>query len=251
MSSLVKGYMEESQRGALASRDELIVSHLPLVKYLVKRMAANLPSYLDEGDLINVAVIGLITSAERFEPSRGIRFKTFAEQRIKGTIYDELRAQDWFSRSVREKYKRLEREMTSLSHKIGRDPVSEEIAAALNMELEEYFRMLGEVHSDAFMSLDESWQDDEGSTVSLLDMLEDTTAKNPQNQLIKRQVVESMGEAIDALPEKERLVITLYYYEEMNLKEIGEIIGLTESRVSQLHSQAILRLRSKLKQHGG
>lgn len=251
MNSLVKGYMEESQRSALASRDELIVSHLPLVKYLVKRIAANLPSYLDEDDLISVAVIGLITSAERFEPSRGIRFKTFAEQRIKGTIYDELRAQDWFSRSVREKYKRLEREMTSLSHKLGRDPVSEEIAGALNMELEEYFQMLGEVHSYAFMSLDESWQDDEGNTVSLLDMLEDTTAGNPQNQLIKRQVVESLGVAIDLLPEKEKLVITLYYYEELNLKEIGEIIGLTESRVSQLHSQAILRLRSKLKQHGG
>jgi RNA polymerase sigma factor for flagellar operon FliA len=251
MNALVKGYMEESHRGAMSSRDELIVSHLPLVKYLVKRIAANLPSYLDEDDLISVAVIGLITSADRFEPSRGIRFKTFAEQRIKGNIYDELRAQDWFSRSVREKYKRLEREMTSLSHKLGRDPVSEEIADALNMELEEYFQMLGEVHSYAFMSLDESWQDDEGNTVSLLDMLEDTTAGNPQNQLIKRQVVESMGEAINVLPEKEKLVITLYYYEEMNLKEIGEIIGLTESRVSQLHSQAILRLRSKLKQHSG
>lgn len=251
MNALVKGYMEESHRGALSSRDELIVSHLPLVKYLVKRIAANLPSYLDEDDLISVAVIGLITSADRFEPSRGIRFKTFAEQRIKGNIYDELRAQDWFSRSVREKYKRLEREMTSLSHKLGRDPVSEEIAAALDMELEEYFQMLGEVHSYAFMSLDESWQDDEGNTVSLLDMLEDTSAGNPQNQLIKRQVVEAMGAAIDVLPEKEKLVITLYYYEEMNLKEIGEIIGLTESRVSQLHSQAILRLRSKLKQHAG
>jgi len=250
MNALAKGYMEEAQRGALASRDELIVSHLPLVKYLVKRIAANLPSYLDEDDLISVAVIGLITSAERFEPSRGIRFKTFAEQRIKGTIYDELRAQDWFSRSVREKYKRLEREITSLSHKLGRDPQSEEIAASMNMELEDYFEMLGEVHSYAFMSLDESWQDDEGNTVSLLDMLEDKGAVNPQSQLIRMQVVESLGEAINALPEKEKLVITLYYYEEMNLKEIGEIISLTESRVSQLHSQAVLRLRSKLRQHG-
>ena len=251
MNSLAKGYMEESQRVALSSRDELIVSHLPLVKYLVKRIAANLPSYLDEDDLISVAVIGLITSAERFEPSRGIMFKTFAEQRIKGTIYDELRAQDWFSRSVREKYKRLERETTALSHKLGRDPDGGEIAEALNMELEEYYQLLREVHAYAFMSLDESWQDDEGNSVSLLDMLEDANSGNPQNQLIKRQVVESLGAAIDILPEKEKLVITLYYFEEMNLKEIGEIIGLTESRVSQLHSQAIMRLRSKLKQHGG
>jgi len=250
MNSLVKGYMEESQRGALSARDELIVSHLPLVKYLVKRIAVNLPSYLDEDDLISVAVIGLITSAERFEPARGVRFKTFAEQRIKGTIYDELRSQDWFSRSVREKYKRLERTMMSLSHKLGRDPVSEEIAAALELGLEEYYHMLAEVHSFAFMSLDESWQDDEGNSVSLLDLIEDTSSGNAQNQLIKRQMVDSLGNAIDTLPEKEKLVITLYYYEELNLKEIGEIIGLTESRVSQLHSQAILRLRSRLKQHG-
>ena len=250
MNSLVKGYMEEAQRGALSERDELIVSHLPLVKYLVKRIAVNLPSYLDEEDLISVAVIGLITSAERFEPARGVRFKTYAEQRIKGTIYDELRSQDWFSRSIREKYKRLERVIMALSHKLGRDPNGEEIAEALGLELEEYYKMLAEVHSYAFMSLDESWQDDEGNTVSLLDLIEDANAGNPQNQLIKRQLVESLGAAIDNLPEKERLVISLYYYEELNLKEIGEIIGLTESRVSQLHSQAVLRLRSRLKQHG-
>jgi RNA polymerase sigma factor for flagellar operon FliA len=249
MNSLVKGYMEEAQRGALSERDELIVSHLPLVKYLVKRIAVNLPSYLDEEDLISVAVIGLITSAERFEPARGVRFKTFAEQRIKGTIYDELRSQDWFSRSVREKYKRLERMMVSLSHKLGRDPKSEEIAEALGLELEEYYKMLAEVHSYAFMSLDESWQDDEGNSVSLLDLIEDSNAGNPQNQLMRKQLVETLGAAIENLPEKERLVITLYYYEELNLKEIGEIIGLTESRVSQLHSQAVLRLRSRLKQH--
>lgn len=250
MNSLVKGYMEESHRGTLSERDELIVSHLPLVKYLVKRIAVNLPSYLDEDDLISVAVIGLITSAERFEPARGVRFKTFAEQRIKGTIYDELRSQDWFSRSIREKYKRLEKVMMSLSHKLGRDPLAEEIAEVLELDLEEYYKMLGEVHSYAFMSLDESWQDDEGNTVSLLDLIEDSSAANPQNQLIKRQLVESLGSAIDNLPEKEKIVITLYYYEELNLKEIGEIIGLTESRVSQLHSQAVLRLRSRLKQHG-
>lgn len=250
MNSLVKGYMEEAQRGTLSERDELIVSHLPLVKYLVKRIAVNLPSYLDEDDLISVAVIGLITSAERFEPSRGVRFKTFAEQRIKGTIYDELRSQDWFSRSVREKYKRLEKTIMALSHKLGRDPNGEEIAETLGMEMEEYYEMLAEVHSYAFMSLDESWQDDEGNTVSLLDLIEDSSACNAQNHLIKKQLVESMGSAIDALPEKERLVVTLYYYEELNLKEIGEILGLTESRISQLHSQAIMRLRSKLKQHG-
>ena len=150
MNTLVKGYMEEAHRGVLSSRDELIVSHLPLVKYLVKRIAANLPSYLDEDDLISVAVIGLITSADRFEPSRGIRFKTFAEQRIKGNIYDELRAQDWFSRSVREKYKRLEREIMSLSHKLGRDPESEEIAASLHMELEDYYEPFTFRYQDLF-----------------------------------------------------------------------------------------------------
>jgi RNA polymerase sigma factor for flagellar operon FliA len=247
---MLKVYEEEAQRGSYINRDELIVSHLPLARFLVKRMAAHLPPHLDEEELMSAAVMGLITSADRFEPSRGIQFKTFAEQRIKGMIIDELRAQDSLSRSMRDKYKRLERELTALRQKLGRDPESFEIAAAMGIGLDEYHQLLEEVHTFSFVSLNESWEDDEGSCASLLDLVPDHNAINPQKQLQSKELHEILGNSIDTLPEKERIVITLYYHEELNLKEIGEVLGLTESRVSQLHSQAIVRLRSKMKAHG-
>lgn len=251
MNCLVKSYEEEAYRGANHNRDELIVSHLPLVKFLVGRIASNLPPHLDQEDLMSAAIIGLITAAERFDPTRGVQFKTFAEQRIKGTIMDELRSQDWLSRSLRDKYKRMERAFAGLEQKLGRNPTSEEVAAALELTLEDYFRMLEEINILSFVSLNDSWEDEDGSPFGLLDVLEDTKAENPQNQLMARQLVESLGAAIEELPEKERIVITLYYHEEMNLKEIGQVLNLTESRISQLHSQAVVRLRAKLKAHKG
>jgi RNA polymerase sigma factor FliA len=251
MNCQLKVYAEESQRGSFANRDELILSHMPLAKYLVKRLSAHLPPHLDEEELMSAAVMGLITSAERFDPARGIQFKTFAEQRIKGMLLDELRSQDWLSRSVRTKYKRLEREFAALRQKLGRDPTGEEIATAMGLGLNQYHRLLEEVHTFSIVSLNESWEDDEGSSGSLLDTVEDKNAINPHAQMQSKELIEALGQSIDSLPEKERMVVTLYYYEELNLKEIGAILGLTESRASQLHSQAIVRLRSKLKPHAG
>lgn len=247
MNCLVKAYTQETQRAAVGTRDDLIVSHLPLVKFLVGRIASQLPPHLDQEDLMSAAVIGLITAAERFDPSRGVQFKTFAEQRIRGTIIDELRSQDWLTRSLREKFKRLEKEFAALEHRFGRNPTSEEVAASLGVSVDEYFRMLEEIHVLSFVSLDESWEDEDGSPFGLLDILADKGTENPQSQLMARQTLEALTEAIESLPEKERLVITLYYYEELNLKEIGAVLELSESRISQLHSQAIVRLRSKMK----
>ncbi len=249
MNCQLRVYAEESQHSSRSSRDELIVSHLPLARFLVKRMAAHLPPHVDQNELMSAAVMGLITSADRFEPSRGVKFKTFAEQRIKGMIIDELRSQDWLSRSMRDKYKGLEREVVALTQKLGRDPESWEIAASMGIELDDYHHMLEEVHTYSFVSLNESWEDDEGSSASLLDMVPDKNAVNPYKHLQSRELHEILGSTIDKLPEKERIVVTLYYHEELNLKEIGEVLGLTESRVSQLHSQAIVRLRSKMKSH--
>ena len=247
MNCLLKAYEQEAHRGVPLTRDELVVSHLPLVKFIVDRIASSLPPHLDRDDLRSAAVIGLISAAERFDPTRGVQFKTFAEQRIRGTIMDELRAQDWLTRSLRDKFKRLEREFSALEQRLGRNPSSDEVALAMGLELKDYFRLLEEIHLLSFVSLDDAWHDEDGAPFGLLDVLEDKGIESPQSQLIARQTVERLAEAIDNLPEKERIVITLYYYEELNLKEIGAVLDLTESRISQLHSQAIIRLRGKMK----
>ncbi|ANA41240.1 MULTISPECIES: FliA/WhiG family RNA polymerase sigma factor [Geobacter] len=247
MNCMLKAYEQEAQRSAAQTRDELIVNHLPLVKFLVGRIASQLPPHLDQEDLMSAAIIGLITAAERFDPARGVQFKTFAEQRIRGTIIDELRSQDWLTRSLRDKFKKLEKEFVLLEHRLGRNPTSEEVATALKMSVDEYYQMLEEIHLLSFVSLNESWEDDDGSPFGLLDILADTSIENPQSQLMARQMLDSLTESIESLPEKERLVITLYYYEELNLKEIGAVLELSESRISQLHSQAIVRLRAKMK----
>ncbi|GFO53262.1 DNA-directed RNA polymerase sigma-70 factor [Geomonas sp. Red276] len=250
MNCLLKAYEQEAHRGVPLSRDELVVSHLPLVKFIVDRIASSLPPHLDREDLRSAAIVGLISAAERFDPSRGVQFKTFAEQRIRGTIMDELRAQDWLTRSLRDKFKKLEKEFALLEQRLGRNPSSDEVALAMGLELKDYFRLLEEIHLLSFVSLDDAWHDEDGAPFGLLDVLEDKGTESPQNQMIARQTVERLAEAIDNLPEKERIVITLYYYEELNLKEIGAVLDLTESRISQLHSQAIVRLRGKMKRVG-
>lgn len=230
-------------------REQLIVEHIPLVNYLVKRMAAHLPQHLDPQDLMSAAMIGLINAADRFDPGRGVLFKTFAEQHVRGTILDELRSYDVLSRSMRDKYKRLTKELCCLEHRLGRNPTSEEMAEALGISQDDYFQLLDDVHVFTFISLDDSWEDDDGNPLCLADVLCENEAKNPQQQVIMMQLAESLGQAIDALPEKERLAVTLYYNEDFNLKEIGETLGLTESRISQLISQAMVRLRGRLRLH--
>lgn len=234
-----------------ADREQLIVAHIPLVRYLVGRMSAKLPAHLDLQDLMSSAMIGLINAADRFDTSRGVLFKTFAEQHIRGTILDELRSYDVLSRSMRDKYKRLERELHRLESALGRNPTSEEVAAALEITLDDYYELLDDVHVFTFISLDDSWEGDDGSPLCLADVLCEAEAKNPQQQVISIQLAEALGQAIDTLPEKERLAVTLYYNEDFNLKEIGETLGLTESRISQIISQAMVRLRSRLRLHRG
>lgn len=231
------------------SRDELIIEHLPLVKYLVGRIVPQLPPHVDPQDLVSAAMIGLINAADRYDPARGVLFKTFAEQHVRGTIIDELRSCDVLSRSMREKYKRLEREVAALEHRLGRNPTGEEVAGALNIGLDDYYEMLDDVHVFTFISIDDSWEDNEGHPLCLADVLCESEDKSPQQQVMMMQLAEALGLAIETLPEKERLAVTLYYSEDLNLKEIGEALGLTESRISQLLSQAMVRLRGKLKLH--
>ncbi len=230
-------------------RDGLIIDHLPLVKYLVGRIVPQLPPHLDPQDLMSAAVVGLINAADRFDPARGVLFKTFAEQHVRGTILDELRSYDVLSRATREKYKRLEREVVNLEHLLGRNPTGEEVANALNIGLNDYYEMLDDIHVFTFISLEDNWEDEDGNSLCLADVLAESEGKNPQQQVMMKQLAEALGLAIETLPEKERLAVTLYYSEDLNLKEIGETLGLTESRISQLLSQAMVRLRGKLRLH--
>lgn len=246
---MVAGSQPECGVGDSAVRDAMIVEHMSLVKYLVGRIVPQLPSHLDPQDLISAATVGLINAADRFDPERGVLFKTFAEQHVRGAILDELRSYDVLSRSMREKYKRLEREVLNLEHQLGRNPTSEEVAAALNIGLDEYYAILDDVHVFTFISIDDSWEDAEGAPLCLAEVLCESEAKSPQQQVMMMQLTEAMGRAIETLPEKERLAVTLYYSEDFNLKEIGETLGLTESRISQLLSQAMVRLRGRLKLH--
>lgn len=223
------------------------MEHMPLVRFLVNRVMPQLPPQFDPHDLMSAGTIGLIHAADRFEPSRGVMFKTFAEQHIRGAILDELRSHDVLSRSMRDKHKRLEREVARLEQRLGRNPDAEEIAAALSISMDEYHEMLEDVHICSFISLDDSWEDDQGNSVSIADTLKDDEAHTPQNQVMKMQLVTLLGNAIDSLPEKERLAVTLYYHEDLNLKEIGAVLGVSESRVSQILSQAMARLKGKLR----
>jgi RNA polymerase sigma factor for flagellar operon FliA len=237
------------REGDSERREAMIVEHMPLVKYLVGRIVPQLPPHLDPQDLVSAATVGLINASDRFDPDRGVLFKTFAEQHVRGAIIDELRSYDVLSRSMREKYKRLERQVISLEHQLGRHPTSEEVADALNIDLDEYYAILDDVHVFTFISIDDSWEDAEGSSLCLAEVLSESEAKSPQQHVIMMQLAEALGVAIETLPEKERLAVTLYYSEDLNLKEIGEALGLTESRISQLLSQAMVRLRGRLKLH--
>lgn len=246
LSSGMKNYFRNK------STEELIFEHLPLIKYLAGRFAGRLPASLDQEDLVVAGIIGLIEAAQRFDPSRNIQFKTFAEFRIRGAMLDELRNLDWVPRSVREKAAKLEKAMIELENRLGRPAEDEEIAKELGISLEAYYRLLEEVKGITFVDIEalkrkiEDLQEDD-----LVELLPDSGENDPFDKLGLKELGEALAQAISELPEKERLVITLYYYENLTMKEIGKVLGYTESRISQLHSKALLRLRAKLKERLG
>lgn len=238
------------QEGDLRARDQLILAYSPLVKYVAGRMSSGLPAHVDEEDLVSYGLLGLIGALERFDPSRNIKFETYAIARIRGSIIDELRALDWVPRSVRSWGRKVEAAVTALENRLGRAPTDEEIACELGITPEEFECILSDLSSTSVVALEELW-DSAGSTnekPNLLDTLEDAEAPDPWKTYRVQAVKETLAAAIERLPERERVVITLYYYEGLTLREIGEILGVTESRVSQLHTKAILRLRGRLRE---
>ena len=233
-----------------AIRDRLILTYAPLVKYVAGRLGSGLPAHVDENDLNSYGLLGLIGAIERFDPDRDIKFETYAIARIKGSIIDELRAMDWVPRSVRSRARDIERAIGELERKLMRAPTDEEIAEKLGITTDELDDSLSEIGRSSIAALDELWTISSGpgggDQVALIDTIEDTQGPEPQSELAQTELKEALGEAIARLPEREKLVVTLYYYEELTLREIGEVLGVTESRVSQLHTKAILRLKARL-----
>jgi RNA polymerase sigma factor FliA len=228
-------------------RDRLILTYAPLVKYVAGRLGSGLPAHVEEGDLVSYGLLGLIGAIERFDPDRDIKFETYAIARIKGSIIDELRSMDWVPRSVRARARDIERAIAQLEGRLHRAPNDEEIAAHLGITEEEFQESLLEISRSSIAALDEVWSGSTGADpVALIDTIEDPEAPEPQRAMAQTELREALGEAIARLPEREKLVVTLYYYEELTLREIGEVLGVTESRISQLHTKAILRLKSRL-----
>ena len=263
-----------------AIRDRLILTYAPLVKFVAGRLGSGLPAHVDENDLVSYGLLGLIGAIERYDPDRDVKFETYAITRIKGAIIDELRAMDWVPRSVRARAREIERAMATLEAQLHRAPTDAEIAGKIGITEEELEDSLTDIARSSIAALDEVWtisssggdqvalidtiEDTEGpepqaaldevwtisssggDQVALIDTIEDTEGPEPQAALDETETREALAESIAALPEREKIVITLYYYEELTLREIGDVLGVTESRVSQLHTKAILRLRSRL-----
>jgi len=228
-------------------REELIMKYAPLVKNIVGRLASKLPiDQADKEDLINVGIMGLMSALEKFDKTRNVQFETYASFRIRGAVLDELRAKDWVPRATRSKDNKLENAMGALQKKLGRMPSEDEIARHLDISLEEYFKLLDDAKCIPLIST-EDLPPDYLEHYSREDIMEEISAGNPLNLLLSMETKNNLKNVIDQLPEKERLVLSLYYFEELTMKEAGMVMDLTESRVCQLHAQAVLRLRSMVK----
>lgn len=228
-------------------KDEIIIEYAPLIKYIAQKIAARLPSNIELDDLISCGVIGLMDAIQKFDPSRDNKFKTYAEFRIRGAILDELRAQDWVPRSIREKAKLVERTYSKLESSLGRPATDEEMCKELEVSQDEFHDLLNKAKSVSLLNIDDSASFNRGDKKLIAGLMENNRQANPFNAVAYKNAKEKIKDGIKSLPEKQRLVLSLYYYEDLNLKEIGQVLDVTESRVSQLHTQAILKLKSKLK----
>jgi len=229
-------------------REALILEYAPLIRYVAVRIAMRLPSHVSLEDLISAGVLGLIDAVDKYDPDKNVKFKTYAEFRIRGAILDELRSMDWVPRSVRKKSTNLESVYNKLQNRLGRPATDEEVSDELGVSLEDFHQLLEEVKGVSLLSLEDKdtfLGNLEGDQVT--DALGRDDLEDPLALLGLAQLREQVAQAIDGLPEKEKLVVSLYYYDELTMREIGEVLGYTESRISQMHTKAILRLRARLR----
>ncbi len=249
METLLRAAKERGREIPPSLRDHLVLEHTSLIRYIVNRIAVRLPSHIDLDDLHNTGVIGLMDAIEKYDPDKNCKFKTYAEFRIKGAILDQLRSLDWVPRSVRQKSRRLERAYGEVEQRLGRSASEEEVADSLGLQLDKFHELLNQVRGISLVNLEEirGTNSDGDRTGNFADIVEDVHSENPFASLKLNEMKHVVADTIGTLPEKERLVVSLYYYEDLNMKEIGGILGITESRVCQIHTKAMLRLRSKLK----
>ncbi|WP_052572577.1 FliA/WhiG family RNA polymerase sigma factor [Holophaga foetida] len=231
----------------IMDRDALITDCLPLVKFVAHRISSRLPSHVDVEDLIHSGILGLMDAVKKFEPGRNVKFKTYAEQRIRGAILDGLRDLDWVPRSLRRKKKDIETAYHLLEQQLGRAASDEEVAQHLGLSLEDLHHSLDELKGVTLGTFMDAGDDGEGE--NLISFVPDPDAEDPQLTLHARELKALLKESIDRLPTKERFVVQLYYFDELTMKEIGTLLNITESRVSQLHTKSMLRLRGRLKEH--
>lgn len=227
-------------------KEELIKSYLPLVKKVVHRLAGRLPSEVDIKEMLNSGIIGLVDALEKYDPKHETNFTTYAQFRIRGAILDSFRSQDWAPRSLRHKTHKLELAYQRIEQKLGRPATEEEVAVELGIDVDTLQKLLGEVGGVMMLSFEELGFG-HGEDRFQADEYLQGSAPDPLHSIIDGEKVSLVARALDRLPEKERLVITLYFYEELNLKEIGEILNVTESRASQIRSRALIRLKNYLK----
>ena len=230
------------------ARERVILHYAPLVKYVAGRVSTGLPPSVEFGDLVSYGVFGLLDAIEKYDPGRGIKFETYAIARIKGAIIDELRADDWVPRSVRFKAREIERAYVALEGELRRIPTDEEVAEKLGVSIDEYLSLLSKMSLISLVALDELWtvSGDKPDKISLADIVEDVKVKDPSKTFEIEEMKDILADAINRLPEREKIVVTLYYFEGLTMREIGEVLTVTESRVCQMHTKAILRLRARL-----
>ncbi len=227
-------------------RDKFIMDYLPLVKYVVGKFMMYLPSHIDQEDLFESGILGLIEAAERFDDSKNVKFKTYAFHRIRGAVLDYLRLQDWVPRSVREKDNLIKDAYNTLEQKLNRTPHTEEIAEAMGISCSDLDKMLVDINMCSILYLEDiSFGGNEDSKVKANEIIKDEKTSGPLSNLVSQEEQHILVQAITELPSKEKLVITLYYYEDMLLREIAEVMNLSESRVSQLHHRALMSIRAK------
>ena len=245
---VLRAWDEYKSMGATEARDSLILNFSPLVKYVAGRVAVGLPSNVEQSDLISYGIFGLIDAIEKYEPARGIKFETYAISRIRGAIIDELRAIDWVPRSVRFKAREVEKAYVELENTLKRPPSDEEIAGEMGISKDDLAGIYSQLSTVSLVALDEMMAVDSerGGKTSLVETLEDTRAPSPQESVESEEMKVILAQSINTLPEREKIVITLYYYEGLTLSQIGEVLGVTESRICQMHTKAVLAMRGKI-----